>query len=400
MDKESDRGHESGTLELGTQLQGKVLVVGMADSVHLARWISQFSLDPLKFLVISSSPHRRLHPLLSQSIDARHTHSSVSIPFVSKWLSLPLWILDRFCGDLFRGMLIAYYIRRFKPSLIHVNELQNAGYATIRALKLLRYRDIPPVFTTNYGSELVWFGRYEKHRKKLVELLKASQGFSAECRRDYRLARELGFNGVELPQMPVAGGMRLETTSNTPRSTIAVKGYQNKWGRALTVLSAIDHLKDEMYGYKVEVFSANRATIKEVRRLKRQTSLEIVAYPKGALSHSQMMTLYSRSLLYVGFSLSDGISTSMIEAMSNGAIPIQTCTACADEWITHDKTGFILEPEDKLGLERSLLKVLSGDFDTEGARQGNYKVIKLKYDPDNLRQTAREQYARMLMVAQ
>jgi glycosyltransferase involved in cell wall biosynthesis len=48
----------------------------------------------------------------------------------------------------------------------------------------------------------------------------------------------------------------------------------------------------------------------------------------------------------VGHSLSEGISTSMLEAMAMGAIPIQTCTSCADEWIINGEAGFLVEPND------------------------------------------------------
>lgn len=382
-----------------THLRAKILVIGMADSIHLARWLSQFSGDQMDFMVISSSPHRRVHPLLMQAVKSTGQRSSVSIPFFSKWLSLPMWILDRIFSDFFRGSLIAFFIRRHKPDLIHINELQNAGYATLRALKLLRFRNLPPIFTTNYGSELVWFGKFNRHRKKLVELLAISQGFSAECRRDYLLARELGFNGVELPLMPVAGGMRVQSIQERPRTSIAVKGYQNKWGRALTVLSVLQEIQAPLDGYKIEVFSSNKKVVKAVQKLRRQTSLDIVAYPKGSLSHSEMMDLFSRSLVYIGYSMSDGISTSMIEAMANGAIPVQTCTSCADEWIVDERTGFVMRPEDTSRLKSVLTSVLNGDFDTVSARAENNRVIQLKYDPDKLREIAREQYQKMLMFS-
>jgi glycosyltransferase involved in cell wall biosynthesis len=42
--------------------------------------------------------------------------------------------------------------------------------------------------------------------------------------------------------------------------------------------------------------------------------------------------MFARSKIYVGLSESDGISTSMLEAMAMGAIPVQTSTACCDEW--------------------------------------------------------------------
>jgi hypothetical protein len=38
----------------------RILIVGMADSIHLSRWIAQFDSSGIIFEVISSSPHRKV----------------------------------------------------------------------------------------------------------------------------------------------------------------------------------------------------------------------------------------------------------------------------------------------------------------------------------------------------
>jgi hypothetical protein len=379
---------------------GRILIVGMADSIHLARWLQQFEDDELEILIISSSPHRKVHPIIEKYLNSGTSKFKIQMPAISRKLSLLLWIADRVLGDILRGTLIAHWIKRFKPDFIHVNELQNAGYATLQALRMLNPGEHPPVFTTNYGSELVWFGKIQSHRKKLVRLLEASSAFSAECHRDYILAREMGFGGYEMPLMPVAGGLRLSSLEEPHRQSIAIKGYQNKWGRALTVLDAMENLSPIVSDFKIEVFSCNRAVMRRIRRLNRNKRLDIIGYPKGTLSHAAMMSLFKRSLIYIGFSLSDGISTSMIEAMANGAIPIQTCTSCADEWLTTGQTGYILSPSDSPGLESAIKSILTGQFNVEFARSKNQEVIEDKYDPEKLRAIAKSQYAKMLALVE
>jgi len=384
-----DRGQDT------YKLNGRVLIIGMADSIHLARWLSQFEQSNIEFRLVSSSPHRKLHPYIRDLLGTRNSHVSLSIGAVSRFFSLPLWILDRLFSDFFRGLLIANEIRRFKPSFLHVNEIQNAGYATLRAIKLLQYRDIPPIFLTNYGSELVWFGKFPRHRRRMEELLKYSAAFSAECRRDYLLAEKLGFVGLKMPQMPVAGGARYSANWSSNRKTIAVKGYQNKWGRALSVLECLNEMQGDLEPFDIEVFSSNHVVKKRVKELSKTTNLNIVSYGKGSLSHEEMMQLFSRSICYIGVSLSDGISTSMIESMANGAIPIQTSTSCADEWIENGKTGFIISPSDIEGLKSALRRIISGDFNCKVAQIKNIEIIKEKYDPDMLQSLAMSQYQRM-----
>lgn len=378
----------------------KILIVGMADSIHLARWLEQFRDSGLEFKIISSSPHRKVHEKIRQLISesGKPDQSHYSMPWISRHLSLPMWILDRFLGDSIRGLLILQVARQFMPNFIHVNELQNAGYATLKAYKLARGGYFPKVFSTNYGSELVWFRKYPSHSKRLKQLLEISDAFSAECQRDYGLARELGFGGLNMPLMPVAGGGRFTAPGDAPRTTIAIKGYQNHWGRALTVLDVIEAEAEHLRGFKIEVFSCNKSVVRRVKAIQKRSNLEIASHKKGSLTHQQMMELFSRSLAYVGFSMSDGISTSMIEAMANGAIPIQTCTSCADEWVERGKSGFILGPEDKHGLADAITAIVRGSFNVEYARQLNYEVVSRQYDPDNLKAIAQEQYTKMLAL--
>jgi hypothetical protein len=59
---------------------------------------------------------------------------------------------------------------------------------------------------------------------------------------------------------------------------------------------------------------------------------------RNPISHQEVLDALGRSLLYFGFSKSDGISTTFLEALIMGAYPIQTNTSCANEWISQ---GFI-----------------------------------------------------------
>jgi glycosyltransferase involved in cell wall biosynthesis len=62
---------------------------------------------------------------------------------------------------------------------------------------------------------------------------------------------------------------------------------------------------------------------------------------KKRTPHSQMLKHFSDARIYLGISLSDGISTSLLEAMATGCYPIQTDTSCANEWL-HEKSGSLV----------------------------------------------------------
>jgi glycosyltransferase involved in cell wall biosynthesis len=93
------------------------------------------------------------------------------------------------------------------------------------------------------------------------------------------------------------------------------------------------------------------------RKLAKRTGLDIEINKKGALSHEQMLNLFSRSAVYVGLSESDGISTSLLEAMAMGAVPVQTSTACCDEWFS-EETGVAIKNIEAGEVSKGILRAL------------------------------------------
>lgn len=381
-----------------------VLIVGMADSIHLARWIMQYEKSNFRIRLVSSSPHRRVHPDIALMIAGTHPSGiRVSMPWISKTLSLPMWLLDRFAADFFRGALIRHEIRSWKPELVHALELQNAGYATARALEGIAPASRPKLLITNYGSEIVWFRQFPKHLAKLKNLMLLANAFSAECNRDVLLAKEIGFTGTVLSTIPVSGGIDFsnksglfDSTNMAPRRTIAIKGYQNVWGQALNALAAIESIAEELEGFTIELFSCNRKTLVAAKKLARRTNLNVLAHKKHSLQHADVLAIMRRSVAYVGLSKSDGISTSMIEAMSQGAVPIQSNSSCGSEWLQDGRDGFLVNYADVDAVAAAISKIVSDTEFSTSAQQRNYYTVANRYDKKSLSEVARGYYSQLL----
>ena len=313
----------------------RVLIVCMLDSIHSSRWLSQFENQRLDFLIFPSSPHRRVHPELERLLFSSGSATFRLVP-LARYFALPLWVLDKFTNNFFRGTLLRRAIRKFQPSVVHALELQNAGYVALGALSGGKPRDLK-LMITNWGSDIFWFQQFPKHKAKLQELLQLADVYSAECERDVTLARNLGFTGQAMQVIPNAGGfseadLAIPRLDPSERKTIALKGYDGWVGRAKVSLEAVREMSEELTGYQIVVYSANRSVLKLAKQVSKQTGLELTAFGKGAMSHRQVLEMFAKSKIYVGLSKSDGISTAMLEAMAMGAIPVQTSTACCDEW--------------------------------------------------------------------
>ena len=319
----------------GEKMRKRILVICMFDSIHSARWLSQFQDQDIEFLLFPSSPHRRIHKNL-KSLVAGNSAATYKLFPLSRFFGIPLWIADKFVDNWFRSSLVKRAIKTFKPDFVHAMELQNAGYIAANAMTS---KSDSKLIATNWGSDIFWFQQFPKHRQKLAQLLKTADYYSCECNRDVALAHSLGFQGQVMPVIPNAGGFSKEVLDQKvpllqDRKVIAIKGYHGWVGRAKVALEAVEAIAGDLQAYRLVVYSANRGTIKLANQIARRTGLDITVFGKGKLSHNQVLELFASAKIYVGLSLSDGISTSLLESMAMGAIPVQTATACCDEWFT------------------------------------------------------------------
>lgn len=335
----------------------------MVDSIHVARWIAQFDPSEVEFALFPSTPNRRVHSMIKDMM-AKNRNVKI-VPFGGK-MSIPLWGMDLFCSDYVRGLLLRRVLKRLQPDFVHALELQHGGYIASRALEDSSLNTM--FIATNYGSDIYWFQQFPKHLAKIKKLLARADRYSAECNRDIDLAKKYGFAGEVMPVFPNAGGFT-EEQLNRPliptaeRKVIAIKGYEGWVGRASVAIEALYSLTSELAEFKIVFYSCNSKTIRLVRRLKRKTGLNIEWHGKGELSHTEMLDLFASARIYVGISLSDGISTSLLEAMAMGAFPIQTSTACVDDWFVSPQQGVSVDSITSVEVAQGLSTALAMDHD-------------------------------------
>lgn len=369
----------------------KILVICMYDSIHSARWLAQFKDSNYEFLLFPSSPHRRLRPELKALLGNSGAASYKLFP-LSRLFGLPFWIADKFFGNLIRGSLVRIAARTFKPDIVHALELQNAGYISLRAFegKLSSYK----LMVTNWGSDIFWFQQFPKHRGKLQRLLALADYYSAECSRDVALAKNLGFTGQTMPVIPNAGGLDLPSLEAMVEPTelrrlIVLKGYHGWVGRSLVALEALEDIADSIRGLSIHIYSAERHVIDRAAAVAKRTGLNISWSSIGALSHLEMLSMFGQARIYVGLSESDGISTSLLEAMAMGAIPVQTATACCDEWFS--STGVAIQQIDSASVARGITRALELALDPKNAAI-NRETIRRKANADEVSRIARTFY--------
>jgi hypothetical protein len=276
---------------------------------------------------------------------------------------------------------------------IHALELQHAGYLMLDLD--FSARENTKLIVTNWGSDIYFFQNSPDHEQKLRRLLKKASRYSAECSRDYELARKLGFKGEFLPIIPnsFSNGTTIgKFVLTSDRTQIIAKCYGEVFGLGSLVISAVESMLLENLKYSFFLYSVTSDLEELVVNLAAKFPGRLrFSTVRNSLSHKDLLLEFSKSRVYLGASLSDGISTSFLESMSQGAFPIQTNTSCAADWIEKGCLGIAVNPD----LESIITSLRIGINDDElvnKAQALNPLILEQHTNFDNLSKIAKAFY--------
>ena len=388
----------------------RILFVAMSNSVHTARWINQIADQGWEIHLFPSIDYGITHPDL-RNVSIYHSTYRVKKncnPHV-KYYGIPVFstrlnrAIQRIIGKIspdYRANQLKKIIGEVKPDIIHSMEFQAAGYLTLKVKK--RYTDKFPLWiATNWGSDISYFSRFPEHKGRIQEILEQCDYYSCECERDIILAKKLGLKGKILPVLPNTGGFYLEGIRKfrqpekiSERRTILLKGYQGWSGRALAGLKALELCAGSLIGYRIIIFSASPEIEIAAESFSASTKIPVTIIPPS--SHEDILKLFGQARIYIGLNISDGISTSLLEALVMGAFPIQSNTSCANEWIVDGKSGFIVPPEDPEVIALAIRQALTDDNLVDSAARINEETAIKNLDFWVIRQKVIDLYTKLV----
>lgn len=197
-----------------------------------------------------------------------------------------------------------------------------------------------------------------------------------------------------MPVFPNTGGFHLKQVyklrqpgQTSGRRLIMLKGYQGWTGRSLFVLKALDLCANILKGYTLVIYSIDRSKSEfgqsdveiSAELLSKKVGLPIKIISNGT-DHTEILQLHGQARISIGANISDGVSTSFLEALTMGSFPIQSWTACADEWIKDGETGFLIDPEDPTNIAQAIRRALTDDSLVDQAAQKNWQTASERLD--------------------
>lgn len=386
----------------------RILFIAFPSSLHTARWINQIT-DQGWELHLMPSVLQPLHPRLRGKIKVHSNMNRFERDFRQLLINLlALWPHPR--GSRHVGRLIARLrvgasvelaantIEKIKPDIVHSMEIQRGGYLALSARDALGDA-FPTWLMSNWGSDIHLFHRLAEHQERIQRALEHCDYYTCECQRDVDLATQLGLRGKALPVIPCAGGFDLaywhrlrQPGPTSGRRVILLKGNQHWAGRVRAGLCAIEMCADVIleHEYSVLIHLASPEIPLAAELVTHATGIPITIVP--FTNYEETMRRFSLARIHIGLSISDGISQSLLESMVMGAFPIQSNTACANEWVEDGKNGLLVPPEDPHIIAEALRRAIIDDDLVDQAVAMNDEIVRQRLSYAHIQSQTIEMY--------
>ncbi|GAA3621256.1 glycosyltransferase [Flavivirga jejuensis] len=270
-----------------------------------------------------------------------------------------------------------------KPDIVHCFEMKLSGLPILDVME----RNTIPLIYSSWGSDMFYFEEMGVIKKQVQQFFKRTNYLITDCKRDYNISKNNGFNSTFLGVYPGNGGLKINDSKIkdiNKRNCILIKGYDDGVGQAVKVLQAIELLQDTILNNKqIVIYSADESVLNFINNSTKLKVLNITVHERSQFIDNQLILEYmGKSCIHIANSISDGMPNALLEAMAMGSFPIQSNPGgVSEEIITHHQNGLLInDPLDINEISR-LIKLALNDLELrKKAQDFNVKFINKHYN--------------------
>ncbi|RTL02448.1 MAG: glycosyltransferase [Proteobacteria bacterium] len=275
-------------------------------------------------------------------------------------------------------------VKSFSPDIIHIHQANSYAWHSLRAMNKLKFR--PKIILTAWGSDVLILPHKNKILHKIVKfnLLNAdvitsdSLYMSAKIAEllapEHKVIKTLNFGMQQLPikqDLAIKEKFILSCRLHKPLYQIEyiIKAFASLCNNQL--------VNSE---YILLVAAAGELT-PQLKQLADNLGVSQRVRFTGMLNYNELTEYYRKSSIFVSIPTSDGTSSSLLEAMGYGCVPVLSNLPANLEWVLNEINGFIVP--DVLILADELLKAIqlvANQVNYQRLYDFNYDVIQSKAD--------------------
>ena len=239
---------------------------------------------------------------------------------------------------------IRAYLKSIQPEVVHIHQANSYAWHTLRAIGKLTLR--PKVILTTWGSDVLILPKQSKLMRRMVEYnlrhadlitsdsLFMSAQISALLGKVSRPIHTLNFGMQNLPRLVDIKSKHKIILSNRLHKPL----YRvDKIIQAFAALVKNNLIDDE---YRLVIAGSGEESAK-LQQLAQDLSVSARVNFTGMLSYRELVEFYQQSQLFISVPESDGTSSSLLEALAYGCIPVLSNLPANLEWVLDQVNGFI-----------------------------------------------------------
>lgn len=303
----------------------RILMVSM-QSIHFTRWTNQLKDTGFEvfWFDINDTGYNTNLPWVNQITGWKKKllKSKGRYFFKKNFPSFYSWFTRYIDHDLEQAF--EKVLQDVKPDVVHSFALYVSCSPILQIMN--KYSQTKWIYSS-WGSDLFYYQNDAAYLVDIKNVLGRMNYMFSDCKRDFELAKKYGFQGDFLGVFPGGGGFKFEElksyiSSNEKRKIILVKGYENRSGRSINVVKALQKINKDLKDFEVVFFLTSPNLFEYLKANKSEIDFNYRILDH--VDHLKMMKIMGESLLYIGNSNSDGIPNTLLEAMGMGAFPIQS----------------------------------------------------------------------------
>jgi glycosyltransferase involved in cell wall biosynthesis len=142
-----------------------------------------------------------------------------------------------------------------------------------------------------------------------------------------------------------------------------------------TIIKGLSFLKEEGFNGKL-VIAGGGPEENRLKKLAQDLGLSNDIHFVGMVPHREVAEYLRASQIYLSMSLSDGSSTSLLEAMACATFPIVSDIPANREWIVDGDNGFLISPLDAKQLAQRIMEAFNNFSFVKTALKKNVEIIQ------------------------
>lgn len=340
----------------------KIMLVG-SNSIHCKRYITG----------VINSQNYAIHLITNQLFIEFATTSQTIVDFSLR--NLPA------------SRQIRAQIIKFQPDIIHIHQANSYAWHTLRALRGLKPR--PKVILTTWGSDILILPKQNQLFRRIVrynltksdiitsDSLYMSAKISELLKQNSRPIYTINFGMQQLPE--------IQNLEHKQKVILSNRLHKALYQVDKIILAFAYLLKHELIdnAYKL-VIAASGEEHDSLQNLVRTLGISANVVFTGMLSYVELIKYYQQAQVFVSVPNSDSTSSSLLEAMAYGLIPVLSNLPANLEWVLDEINGFIVPEVEQLQVQLlAAIKLSQDKLAYQQIYDFNYALIAKKASFNN-----------------